>query len=140
MAAPRHRRRGFSRRVQYGLFAGYVIAIVGILVAGAMLLMARFDPGAFGTVRGIVIDASAPFTGLGRAGIRGVRDAAGEIDAYFYAASKNRRLEQELADARRAVISAKTLEVENARLGRPPHDGIRLLSGSDPMFSRAHRP
>lgn len=118
MAAPRHRRRGFSRRVQYGLFAGYVVAIVGILAAGAMLLMARFDPRAFGTVRGIVIDASAPFTAIGRAGIRAVRGAGDEVDAYFYAASQNRRLKQELAAARRAVITAKAIRVENARLKR----------------------
>lgn len=116
MAAPRHRRRGFSRRVQYGLFAGYVIAVIGILVAGAMLLMARFDPRAFATVRGIVIDASAPFTGVGRAGIRAIRDGGDEIDAYFYAASQNRRLKQELAAERRAVIAAKAINLENVRL------------------------
>jgi len=116
MAAPRHRRRGFSRRVQYGLFAGYVAATVGLIVAFALLLVARFDPRAFSTLRGIVIDAGAPITGLGRSSVRAVQGAGEEIAAYFDAASQNRALRSELAAERRAVISAKALALENARL------------------------
>jgi len=116
MAAPRHRRRGFSRRVQYGLFAGYVVAIFGILLGAALLLVAHLDPRAFGTLRGIVVDAGALFTGVGRSGMEVAHDAGDTIAAYFDAASQNRALKEELARERRAVIAAKAITAENARL------------------------
>lgn len=116
MAAPRHRRRGFSRRVQYGLFAGYVVAIVGILVGAALLLIARLDPRAFGTLRGVVVDAGALFTGIGRSGVDAAHDAGDTVAAYFDAASQNRALKEQLARERRAVIAARAVAAENARL------------------------
>lgn len=116
MAAPRHRRRGFSRRIQYGLFAGYVIAIVGTIVAVAMLLLAHFDPRSFTTVRGAAIDMGAWLTGTARIAVRGAAEASAEVDAYFDAAAQNRRLKQELAVERRRAIAAKALVLENARL------------------------
>lgn len=116
MAAPRHRRRGFSRRVQYGLFAGYVVAIVGILLGAALLLVARLDPRAFGTLRGVVVDAGAIFTGAGRVGVNASHDFGDSIAAYFNAASQNRALKEELARERRTVIAAKAVAAENARL------------------------
>lgn len=116
MAAPRHRRRGFSRRIQYGLFAGYVIAVVGTMVAAAMLLLAHFDPRAFATLRGAGIDAGAWATGIARIGVRAAADASGQIDAYFDAAAQNHRLALELAAERRQAITAKALILENARL------------------------
>jgi len=116
MAAPRHRRRGFSRRVQYGLFAGYVIAIVGILAGAALLLIARLDPRAFGTLRGVAVDAGALFTGVGRSGIDGLRDAGDAISAYVAAGSQNEMLREELVRARRALIRSKAIEAENIRL------------------------
>lgn len=116
MAAPRHRRRGFSRRVQYGLFAGYVVAIVGILIGAALLLIARLDPRAFGTLRGVVVDAGAIFTGAGRVGVDSVNDLGDGVAAYLDAASQNRALKEELARERRRVIAARALALENARL------------------------
>lgn len=116
MAAPRHRRRGFSRRAQYGLFAGYVVAIIGILGGAGLLLIARLDPRAFGTLRGVVVDAGAIFTGAGRVGIDGIDGAGDTVAAYFNAASQNRALKEELAHERRAVIAAKAVLTENARL------------------------
>ncbi len=38
MASPRNRRPGFSRRAQYSLFIGYVIATLGVIGAGAVLV------------------------------------------------------------------------------------------------------
>jgi len=118
MAAPRHRRRGFSRRVQYGLFAGYVIAITGIMFAAAVLLLSRLDPRAFGTLRGVVIDAGALFTGISRTGVRAAHDIGDTIDAYVAAGSQNRALKAQLAAERRAVIASKAIAAENARLKR----------------------
>jgi rod shape-determining protein MreC len=116
MAAPRHRRRGFSRRVQYGLFAGYVVAIVGILIGAALLLVARLDPRAFWTLRGVVVDAGATFTGAGRVGVDAAHDLGDGIAAYLDAANQNRALKEELARERRRVIAARAVALENARL------------------------
>lgn len=116
MAAPRHRRRGFSRRVQYGLFAGYVIAVVGILLGAALLLIARLDPRAFGTLRGLVVDAGALFTGIGRVGVEGLHDAGDSVAAYVAAGSQNAALKEALARERRMVIAAKAIAAENGRL------------------------
>jgi len=116
VAAPRHRRRGFSRRVQYGLFAGYVIAVVGIVVAAAMVLVAHFDPRAFATARGVAIDAGAGLTGVARIGVRTLSDAGTEIGAYFDAANQNAQLKRDLAVERRHAIAAKALILENTRL------------------------
>jgi rod shape-determining protein MreC len=77
MAAPRHRRRGFSRRVQYGLFAGYVIAVIGIMLGAGLLMLSRFDPRAFGTLRGVVVDAGAIFAGNVRMGKAVANHASG---------------------------------------------------------------
>ncbi|HEX8445817.1 MAG TPA: rod shape-determining protein MreC, partial [Sphingomonas sp.] len=63
MAPPKHRRPGFSRRAQYGLFAGYVIATVGVIVALALVAAWRLDPAAFAAIRGVALDATAPITG-----------------------------------------------------------------------------
>jgi rod shape-determining protein MreC len=116
MAAPRHRRRSLSRRVQLGLFAGYVIAIVGILFAVALLLVSRLDPRAFGTLRGLVVDAGALFTGMGRTGVRAGHDLGDAIDAYLAAGSQNGELRRQLAAERRALIASRAIAAENGRL------------------------
>ncbi|MDB5685651.1 MAG: rod shape-determining protein MreC [Rhizorhabdus sp.] len=116
MAAPRHRRRGFSRRIQYGLFAGYVIAVAGVVVAIALVLLAHLDPRAFATARGLSIDAGSGVTGVARTGVRLLANASAEIDAYFDAAGQNRQLKTELAAERRHAIAAQALRRENSRL------------------------
>jgi len=118
MAAPRHRRRGFSRKVQYSLFAGYVIAVVGVVVAAALLVLAHFDPRAFSTLRGLTLDAGSMFTSAGRSGVRVGSDLLDEVTAYFDAGGQNRVLRDQLASERRELIAAKTIKAENARLKR----------------------
>ncbi len=118
MAPPRHRDRGFSRRIQYGLFFGYVAAAVGIVVGFALILIARFYPLAFQGVRGMALDASTPLSTFGRPIARGADDLGGQIGAYFNAASQNRALRAELAQAQRGAIDGRALAFENARLRR----------------------
>src|SRR5687768_12586801 len=118
MAAPRHRRRGFSRKVQYSLFAGYVIAVVGIVVAAGLLVLAHFDPRAFSTVRGLTLDAGSMFTSGGRSIVRLGSDISAEVDAYFNAAAQNRALREQLDGERRDLITAKAIKAENNRLKR----------------------
>lgn len=118
MAAPRHRRRGFSRKVQYSLFAGYVIAVVGVVAAAALLILAHFDPRAFSTLRGLTLDAGSGLTAIGRSGVRAGSDMSSAVGAYVDAGGQNRRLHEELAAARRDLIQAKAIKAENQRLKR----------------------
>ncbi len=118
MAPPRHRGRGFSRRIQYGLFFGYVAAAIGIVVGIGLVLVARFDPLAFQGIRGLALDATTPFSALTRPIARGADAVGGEIGDYLGAAAQNHALRAELAEARRGLIDRRRLAFENARLAR----------------------
>lgn len=118
MAPPRHRDRGFSRRIQYGLFFGYVAAGAGIVAGLALILIARFDPLAFEGIRGLALDATTPFTAVTRPFVRGTGAVARDVGDYFNAASENKHLRAELDQARRDLIQARVLAFENARLKR----------------------
>lgn len=144
MAPPRHRRPGFSRRVQISLFLGYVIAVAGAVLGLGLVLLARFDPQSFALLRGAAIDVSAPVTSGGRAVVRSVEAGGSAIGAYFRAGSQNRALREELARAQRRLIHAKATEAENRRLkkllglleNRIRPIAVARLIGSDPT---AHR-
>lgn len=118
MAPPRHRDRGFSRRIQYGLFFGYVAAGIGVAAGIALVLIARFDPLAFEGIKGLALDATTPFTKVTRPIVRGGGSLADDISGYFGAVSENKTLHAELADAQRGLIQARILAFENARLKR----------------------
>lgn len=118
MAPPRHRDRGFSRRIQYGLFFGYVAAGIGVVVGIALILIARFDPLAFEGIKGLALDATAPVTKVTRPIVRGGGSLASDIGDYFGAVSENKELRKQLADAQRGLIEARVLAFENARLKR----------------------
>jgi rod shape-determining protein MreC len=60
MAPPSARRPGFSRRAQYGLFLGYVIAVAGVLFAVLLLIVAAIDPRGFSALKGAALDATSP--------------------------------------------------------------------------------
>jgi rod shape-determining protein MreC len=116
LAPPRNRQPGFSRRAQYGLFAGYVVAVAGVLVGAALILIARFDPQGFAMVRMGVSDAITPGSSAGRDAVRGVRSIGQTIGLYFDAANQNRRLRDELARSRIVLTEARILAAENRRL------------------------
>jgi rod shape-determining protein MreC len=118
MAPPRNRRPGFSRRVQFSLFIGYVIAIVGIVGALMLIFLSRVDPTGFGRLRGAAIDAGAPVSKAGRQVVRGAGSLEEQVQAYFFAARQNQALREELAVARRKLIETQALRLENAKLRR----------------------
>ena len=116
MAPPQNRRPGFSRRAQFGLFLGYVVAVGGALVAVLLLAIAIVDPRGFAALRGASVDATAPVAGAGRS-VVGFFSGIGEsISNYWQAGSENAELKQELAETRRALIRRQALEYENRRL------------------------
>ncbi len=110
------RRPGFSRRAQYGLFIGYVVAVGGALFAVLLLVVYLIDPRGFAAIRGAALDATAPVSSAGSS-ITGFFGGIGDgISNYFRAGSQNARLHRELAEARRELIRRQALEHENARL------------------------
>lgn len=116
MAPPKTRRPGFSRRAQYGLFLGYVLAIGGVLVAIALLVVARVYPDAFGSLRGLALDLTTPVTASGRAGVRAVGAGSAKVGDYVSAGSTNAELRQQLQAVRQQMLKAQATEFENRRL------------------------
>lgn len=116
MAPPRNHRPGFSRRAQYTVFAGYVLAASGALVGAILLLISIIDPRAFAALRGAVREATTPISsGLDWVG-DGVASVPAGIGDYFGAVSENRELRAREEATRRYLMQARLLNRENARL------------------------
>jgi len=116
MAPPSPRRPGFSRRAQYGIFASYVIAVAGAAFALLLVLTARFDPEGHAVLQGLAADVTSPISAVGRSIVDGTRGVGKSVGAYVSAASKNEAMTHELAAARRKLVQADVLAVENRRL------------------------
>ncbi len=116
MAPPRNHRPGFSRRAQYTVFAGYVLAASGALVGAILLLISIIDPRAFAVLRAAVREATTPVsTGLDWVW-DGVSSVPRGIGDYFGAVDENRQLRAREAATRRYLMQARSLNRENARL------------------------
>ena len=118
MAPPTQRRPGFSRRAQYGLFAGYVIAIVGMFTGLLLALTARFDPEGHAAIQSFFADATAPISSGARSASSAVVSGFDGVGAYIDAGSKNRAMEAEIRANRTKLIEAQALTRENYRLKR----------------------
>jgi rod shape-determining protein MreC len=118
MAPPKSRRPGYSRKAQYGLFLGYVVAVAGIVVAVLLLIIAAIDPRGFSAIRGAALDATTPVSSGGRSVVRFFGGIGDTVSNYFRAGSQNAGLQAELAETRRELIRTKAAEAENRRLLR----------------------
>lgn len=118
MAPPKTRRPGFSRRAQYGLFLGYVVAVGGVLLAVLLLVIAVIDPKGFSALRGAALDVTTPISSAGRSVVRFVTGSGAAASYYFQAASQNDELRRELEQSRQQLIEARAIRYENARLKR----------------------
>ena len=139
MARSRDLRPGYSRRAQYGIFTGYVVAVVGIVVGVIALALSLFDPGAFGFLRGAASEVAAP---VGEASSATRRSGAGliaAIGAYFETGRQNLELSREIARARANAVTARALADENQRLkallhivdpALPPVSSARLIGST----------
>ena len=116
MAPPPHRRPGFSRKAQYGLFATYVVAIAGTVVAALLLSISVIDPAGFSALRTVGAEITAPVARVFSKLRLSTQSAAGNVSAYMDAASKNAALEKAAKANRSKLIEARALRVENARL------------------------
>lgn len=116
MAPPPHRRPGFSRKAQYGLFATYVVAIAGTIVAALLLTISVVDPVGFSALRTFGTEVTAPVARVVNNARQSTQTMMQNVSSYINAASKNVTLEKELKASRSALIEARALRVENARL------------------------
>ncbi|MEP7008390.1 MAG: rod shape-determining protein MreC [Sphingomonas bacterium] len=116
MAPSRNRRPGFSRRAQYSLFLGYVIAVAGSLVGAVLLALATLDPPAFAALRASVGTVTTPVSsGIGWVG-RGIGAIPTSIGSYVAVRDKNVELQKQLDDVHALLMRARSLSYENRRL------------------------
>jgi rod shape-determining protein MreC len=116
MAPSRNRRPGFSRRAQYSLFLGYVIAVAGALVGAVLLALGTLDPPAFAALRATVAEVTTPISsGIAGAG-RGIGSIPSSIADHFAVHQENAQLRKELSDAHALLLRARSLSYDNFRL------------------------
>jgi rod shape-determining protein MreC len=116
MAPPSTRRPGFSRRAQYGLFLGYVVAVAGVLFSALVLAISVVDPTGYNALKGVALDATKPITAGGRSVATFFTGIGSTVGNYLNAAAQNGEMKRQLAGSRRTVIIARATELENQRL------------------------
>ncbi|MFU7528877.1 rod shape-determining protein MreC [Qipengyuania sp. ASV99] len=143
MAPPSSRRSGFSKKQQYSVFTGYLLAALGALAGLALLVLSLWQPAAFQPVRGAASDVAAPVgeaTATARAGGNNAWDT---VTGFWRAGSQNVALRREVEVARIRLAEAEAVEAENRRLkallglsqsatseGAPPIAATRLIGSS----------
>ncbi len=116
MAPPRNRRPGFSRRAQYTLFIGYVVAVAGSLVGAILLALATLDPPGFAALRATVAEVTTPISS-GAAGVgRGIADIPDWVSSYIAVRDENKDLHKQLDDAKALLMRARAISYDNHRL------------------------
>ena len=116
MAPSKSRRSGFSRKAQFGLFLGYVIAVGGVIVAALLLAISIIDPRGFSALRGAALDVTSPVAEGGRSVVGFFGGIGDGISDYWRAGSENSDLREQLAATQRELIRRQTLDYENRRL------------------------
>lgn len=116
MAPPRNRRPGFSRRAQYGLFFGYVVAALAAMVGVALLALSAVNPPAFSALRSGVAELTAPISAGTSSLVTGIGSVPGAIGDYFGVKSENARLRKQLAAQHELLMRARLLGYDNGRL------------------------
>ena len=116
MALPRDRRTGFSRRRQYGVFMGYVLAVAGAIVGAALLVLSRFDPPVFAALRMAAASLTAPVSSGLDAMVDGVAAIPASIGDHWRVHSENRALRAALARDRALLTRARVIAFDNNRL------------------------
>lgn len=114
--AGRDRRPGFSRRRQYGVFMGYVLAVAGAAVGAALLALSVLNPPLFAGLRmtaaGVTTPVASVLSGAGQA----VLSVPRAIGTYFFVHSENERLKREVAANRALLTRARIINYDNSRL------------------------
>ena len=116
MAPPSSRRSGFSKKAQFSLFTGYLLAGAGAVLGLALLALSLWQPAAFAPLRGVASDVVAP-VGTGSAVTRsGSQGLFATSSGYFNAGQQNAELRRENELARIRLAEADAVKAENQRL------------------------
>ncbi len=116
MAPPKSRISGHSKRAQYSVFTGYLLAALGAILGAALLALSLWQPSTFSELRGGAQDLAEPAgeaTAIVRDSRNGIWDS---ITAYFRAGSQNAELREEVEIARIRLAEAEAVAQENERL------------------------
>jgi rod shape-determining protein MreC len=116
MAPPSSRRSGFSKKAQYSLFTGYLLAGAGAVLGLALLALSLWQPSAFAPLRGVASDIVAPVGSGGAAARTGSQGFFASIGGYFNAGQQNAMLREEMEIARIRLAEADAVKAENRRL------------------------
>lgn len=116
MAPQRNRRPGFSRRAQYSLFLGYVIAGAGALLGAILLALSAINPPAYQHLRGGIREVTTPISSALDWVRRSVGNVPEAIGHYFFVMGENERLRAEVKATRPVLVQAQSINRENARL------------------------
>ncbi|TMM49844.1 rod shape-determining protein MreC [Qipengyuania marisflavi] len=116
MAPTGGRRSGYSRRAQYNIFTGYIVAGVGALIGAILLALSFFQPTLFGGLRGAANDGVSPATETAATVRTGSKSFYDALNGYYRAGSKNAALKREMELARIKLAEADAVRQENARL------------------------
>ncbi|NJO13792.1 MAG: rod shape-determining protein MreC [Rhizobiales bacterium] len=116
MAPPSSRRSGFSKKAQFSVFAGYLLAGLGALLGVALLVLSLRQPAAFAPLRGAASDVVSP-AATGTAAVRSESQGLfASIAGYFNAGRQNAALREEMEIARIRLAEAEAVKAENRRL------------------------
>jgi len=135
MAPPSTRRLGYSRKAQYSLFAVYVLAIAGALLAALLLMLSVIDPRGYNALKTAGDEVTAPISRFLNSVRQTTNDLGENTSAYFDAASKNAALKKQVEASRNLLNEAAALKIENDRLRallgllRSDEDGGGLTGG-----------
>ncbi|MEL6237676.1 MAG: rod shape-determining protein MreC [Pseudomonadota bacterium] len=116
MAPPSSRRSGFSKKAQYSVFTGYILATLGALFGLALLALSLWQPSALAPLRGAAQDVVSPVGGASATVRSGSGSVADTISAYWNAGQQNAALREEVEIARIRLAEAQSVAAENDRL------------------------
>ncbi|WBY15691.1 rod shape-determining protein MreC [Erythrobacteraceae bacterium WH01K] len=146
MAPPASSRRsGHSRRAQYGLFTGYVVAGLGALIGAILLALSLLRPDIMSGPNTAASDTVKPVAEANAVVRSESRGFIENIRGYLRAGSQNEALRREVELARIRLAEAEALKQENARLrgilglredGREPVTVARLIGSSSSSTRR----
>ena len=144
MAPPSSRHSSYSKKAQYSVFTGYLLAGLGALLGAALLALSLWQPDSFAPLRGAASDTVAP-AGEATAVVRGESQSLFDtISGYLSAGSQNAALREEVELARIRLEEVKSVEQENERLkallnlaeGEAEPVAVARLVGSSSASSR----
>ncbi|WP_298466342.1 rod shape-determining protein MreC [uncultured Erythrobacter sp.] len=144
MAPPSSRHSSYSKKAQYSVFTGYLLAGLGALLGAGLLALSLWQPSSFAPLRGAANDAVAP-AGEGTAIVRSESQSLYDtISGYLSAGSQNAALREEVELARIRLEEAQSVEQENERLkallnlaeGEAEPVAVARLVGSSAASSR----